>query len=313
MPQTTGKVIKKVLSDLDFFLPFRQHAPSLANARREIYADITRFPGEDGAGFFNVLAFRGVFFGSPFAQSDWYRWFNSFADWEKFRAEGIEVAKEHGKDGEEEKYYVKRNCYGQTQTDRHTDLLPKYWDQRLLWNAEFNKPTKPSITEVHKWLTKNISVNGETTTIFRNIGDLSALLICGDLIEAGVLRMPTAHEWGGLIHTLRMGAKSAMQMLGLISNQASKVDISEAFASLNLALQQELQDEEKVAMNYNVVMLEHALCKIKRLTSRGIKMNKILQEIWLRLDLQVLYDRTYTIHCSIPLLVNQLDIVEDQK
>ena len=34
---------------------------------------------------------------------------------------------------------------------------------------------------------------------FRIIGALSAILICGDLIEAGILPMPDAHEWGGLI------------------------------------------------------------------------------------------------------------------
>jgi len=174
-PPTTGKIIKKVLIELDFFLPFRQHAPSLANARREIYADISRFPGEDGAGFFNVLAFRGVFFGSPFAQSNRYQWFDTFTEWERFRAEGLEVAKQHSKNGHEETYYVKRNCYGQSQTDRSTK--------------------------------------------------------------------------------------------------------SKAFASLDLALRQELTEEEKAAMNYNVIMLEHALCKIKRLTARGIVMKKILQEI----------------------------------
>ena len=62
-------VMKKVLSELDFHLPFCQYALFLANAS-EIYADADRFPGEDKAGFFNTLAFCGVFFGSPFVQSD---------------------------------------------------------------------------------------------------------------------------------------------------------------------------------------------------------------------------------------------------
>jgi hypothetical protein len=261
--------MKKVFSELDTFLPFRQHAPSLANARREIYADVNQFPVEDGVGFFNVLAFRGVFFGSPFAQSDRYQKFNTFADWEKFCAEGSKVAKKYGKDGKEESYYVKKNCYGQSQTDRSTKLLSEYWDERLQWSAKFNKPTKPSITEVHKWLTSS----------FHNIGGLSALLICGDLIEAGILPMPMAQEWGKLIYTLKMGAKSAMEMLGLINKQASKVDVTEAFTSLDLALQQELKEEEKNEMKYNVIMLEHSLCKIKRLVTRGISMDDILQEI----------------------------------
>ena len=63
----SSNVMKKVKSDLDYFLPFRQHAPSLANARHEIYADIDRLTSPTGIGLFNILAFRGVFFGSPFA------------------------------------------------------------------------------------------------------------------------------------------------------------------------------------------------------------------------------------------------------
>ena len=195
VPPTTGEIMKKVLSELDFFLPFCQHAPSLANARREIYADADRFPGEDGAGFFNTLAFRGIFFGSPFAQSDRYRWFNTLGDWKQFQDEGSGVAKKYGKDGDEENYYVKQSCYGQAQTDRSTKLLSNYWDQRLLWSAKFNKLTKPSITEVYRWLTSRVSINGEASTLFHNIGSLLALLICGDLIEAGTLPMPTAREW----------------------------------------------------------------------------------------------------------------------
>jgi hypothetical protein len=271
VPPSTGEIMKKVLSDLDFYLPFRQHAPSLRNARHKIYAEVDQFPGDDGAGFFNILAFRGVFFGSPFAQSDRYRWFNTLQDWERFRAEGLKVAKDHGKNGEEETYYVKRNCYGQSQTLRSTTLLSKYWDKRNLWSAKFDKSAKPSITEVYKWLIGRSS--------FPNIGTLSALLICGDLIEADILPMPDVHEWGGLIWSLNMGAKTAMEILGLISHQANKEEVAEAFLSLDSALQHELKEEEKEAMNYNVIMLEHTLCKIKRLTTRGITMETLLQEI----------------------------------
>ena len=60
MTLKAGKVMCKVNEDLDFYLPFRRHAPSLANARRTIYADTNRLANEDGVGFFNVLAFRGV-------------------------------------------------------------------------------------------------------------------------------------------------------------------------------------------------------------------------------------------------------------
>jgi len=250
-------------------LPFRQLAPSLKNARRVIYADMNQFPGSDGVDFFNVLAFRGVFFGSPFAQSNHYRRFNTYSEWTEFKAQEVK----------EEKYYVKKNCYGQSQRHRHTDLLKKYWDQRLLWDARFPKPTKPSITEVYKWLTKSNTINGKNVKVLKNIGTLTALLICGDLIEADVLSMPLADEWGRLIHSLDMGAKAAMIDLRLTRENASEVELSNAFVSLDLAVRQELNEGEQAAMRYNVVMLEHALCKIKRLISRGINLDIIREEI----------------------------------
>jgi len=133
--------------------------------------------------------------------------------------------------------------------------------------------------EVYKWLTSSDKVGRSTTTLFRNIGALTALLICRDLIEAKILGMPTTHEWGELIHSLDMGAKSTMFRLGMTKEKASKMEVANAFTSLNLTLRQELKEEEKVAMDYNAVMLEHALCKIKWLNSWGISLEKISKEI----------------------------------
>jgi len=76
-----------------------------------------------------------------------------------------------------------------------------------------------------------------------------------------------------------MGVHGAMEKLSLTSKSASRADVSDAFVSLDQGLQQELTEEEKGVMNYNVIMLEHALCKIKRLTACGVSMKDILQEI----------------------------------
>ena len=35
-------------------------------------------------GFFNILTFWGIFFGLPFAQSDHFKWFDWYEDWESF-------------------------------------------------------------------------------------------------------------------------------------------------------------------------------------------------------------------------------------
>ena len=187
---TNGNVLKKVKSDLDYYLPFRQHAPSLANARREIYADVNRLASPTGVGLFNVLAFRGVFFGSPFVRSDRFKWFDQYEDWERLMIdEKAEATKNRRK---EEEYYVKRNCYGRTQKERSTKLLKEYWKKRNLWIMLFNQPTKPTAERVYYWLTSA----DDGVTRFRNIGSLTALLICSDLVEAGLALMPSPRELG---------------------------------------------------------------------------------------------------------------------
>jgi len=127
-PPNIGVVINKVNSNFNYYLPFCQHAPSLKNARQKIYSNIDHFTS-DGIGFFNILAFRGIFFGSPFAKSDQYQWFLSLDDWNHFRAEGIEEATMD--DHEEMEYYVIKHCYSRSQKDRSLDLL------RLLESMKF--------------------------------------------------------------------------------------------------------------------------------------------------------------------------------
>lgn len=276
---TTGKIIRKVLTDFDFFLPFRRHAPSLANAQHVIYSKLDYFAQDDGIAFFNVLAFRGVFFGSHFAQSARYCWFESMENWETFRIMEKDEANKHGGD---DTYYINKTCYGQSQKGRDLKLLSSYWKLRLEWNSIFHKPAKPSVEVVYLWLMKSVASKDDPAKkvkLFPNIGSLTALLICGDLVEAGILLMPSIQEWAGLIHRLGKGAKAGMEMFGLTQKDSSKEEVCNAFASLDLALQRELGTEEKERMGYNIIMLEHALCKIKRLTARSISKDTILSEI----------------------------------
>jgi hypothetical protein len=262
-PPNKEIVINKVISNLDYYLPFRQHAPSLANARQKIYIDVDRFARDDGVGLFNILAFRGVFFGSPFAKSNRYRWFDSLSDWERFR----DTEKEEELKHKDEEYYVKKNCYGQSQPTRKLSLLPSYWNGRLHWNDMFNKPDKLSLFRVFRWLISRVSDKATNTSsvLFENIGELTALLICGDLVEAGILPMPPAREWADTIARMGKGSTDGMKMCGFIGKDSSRAEFCGAFEMLDQALQTELRADEKEAMGYNLVMLEHALCKIKRM------------------------------------------------
>ncbi len=263
----------KVISDFDFFIPFRQHVPSLQNARREIYANLSRLACDDGIGFFNILAFRGVFFGSTFAKSKRFQWFESLGDWKQFRAAGQQEAlKEHDI---EEEYYIKKHCYGRSQKERSLTLLDAYWEQHRSWNDIFNESTTPTVEDVYNWLISK--ENGVTK--FRNIGSLTALLICGDIIEAGIIPMPSSHELGKLIYKVGKGAKDGMLMFGLVRKGANAEDFCKAFTSLDNYVERALGVEEKKAMGYNVVMLEHTLCKMKRLTTHKVSLDDIFTEI----------------------------------
>ena len=91
----------------------------------------------------------------------------------------------------------------------HLSFL-KLFSKRLRWNEMFNKPKKPTVTKVFRWLISNEpdEKTKKSTTVFNNIGKLTALLICGDLVEAGILPMPSASEW----------AKSILKMLNMQLN-----------------------------------------------------------------------------------------------
>lgn len=264
VPPQNDNVITKVMSDLDHFLPFRQHAPSLANARRHIYAELDGLSSDDGVGFFNILAFRGVFFGSPFARSNQFRWFDSLEDWEGFRNNHHEANQYRG-----EEYYVVKHCYGQSQAGRQLSLLSSYWTLRNKWNDTFNKSDKsdkskkPTVTNVFRFLTSN-STNSNKT-LFPNIGKLTALLICGDLVEAGILPMPSTKDWAESINKMGKGSKAGMESCKLVNKGCSREEFCSAFSLLDEAIQMEFTEEEKKVMGYNVVMLEHTLCKINRI------------------------------------------------
>src|SRR5882762_10194333 len=61
------------------------------------------------------------------------------------------------------------------------------------------------------------------------------------------------------------GSKEGMKLCGFVGESCSEDEFCAAFTSLDEALQRELKEEEKKDMGYNIIMLEHALCKIKRL------------------------------------------------
>ena len=61
--------------------------------------------------------------------------------------------------------------------------------------------------------------------------------------------MPSPKEMGELIFKVRKGVKEGMTAIGLVGEEVNGEELGEAFASLDLALKQELTKDEKETDN----------------------------------------------------------------
>lgn len=84
--------------------------------------------------------------------------------------------------------------------------------------------------------------------------------------------MPSTAEMAELVFILKKGAMTGLARLGMIAEEKpAKKDVIAAFTRLSEYLTKELTNQEQAHMIYNILMLEHALCKYTRLVpdSRG--------------------------------------------
>ena len=63
---------------------------------------------------------------------------------------------------------------------------------------------------------------------FRNVSFFSALLICGDMIETGLVLMPSLRELGEQIFKVEKGAKVEMISIGIVKSGTNGVELWEA-------------------------------------------------------------------------------------
>ena len=265
---SSDKFLKKIANSPDKFMPYREHAPTRILSRNLIYDDPEWL--KTSIGFWNVLCFRGVFYGSDFARQDG-RYFNDLDDWKAFSKD------------KQPSYFVVKTAYGSLQGDRSLDRVEEYWERRDLWEPLMNKENL-SLFDVYDFLLQSSIDGGRSTSsrkkgsqtpkgnnkstakkVFINIGSLTAILIIGDLVYAGVLPMPSPLEWGKFIEKVSKGGLDALIMLGLIDEDTT---VPQAFADLDAFVNRVLTSEEKSAMTYDVLTGEHSLCKYKRLYSR---------------------------------------------
>ena len=215
-------------------------------------------------GLWNILTFRGATYGSPYAEND-LQWFDTYEEWTDYYAASNKTFK-----GDKTQYFINVAAYGMRNKHRNINNIAKYWDERHRWTSFI--ASKPDLKKTYKFLTQNHKGESQKK-VFPNIGPLTALLVCGDLIELKILEIPAIKDWAELIYDVQKGATLGLHSLALIGETFTKEDVIDAFTKLDSFLVQELSDDDKLLMGYNMVMLEHGLCKFTRILTKAEKVS----------------------------------------
>lgn len=87
--------------------------------------------------------------------------------------------------------------------------------------------------------------------------------------------MPTADKMGDVIYDLSKGAIQGLERLGLLhlkdnaNKDAARAACRKAFVELHTWLSGSLTAAQRTKTTYDVIMLEHALCKVSRACTRS--------------------------------------------
>ncbi|KAJ3535524.1 hypothetical protein NMY22_g6455 [Coprinellus aureogranulatus] len=246
---------------IDSRLPFREKAPSRK-----------RFSGEHGpfaaatirtdAGLYSAILYRGITYNTPFSRHpDSPMVFSSYNDWRSriamFQADHLESIGDA-------KYFCVRNAYGgQSINNRELGNAQDFWDGvvSLNWSKVASGPSM-SFSEC---LGLVAGAN------FRSLGPLCNYLLVCDLHYAGICDSPTVADIANAVFSIKGGSYIALTKLGLIpGGDSSRGDIANALLELQAHIQDAFTEEELDAMGWDLICLEHLLCKFCRAVKHGV-------------------------------------------
>jgi hypothetical protein len=275
------RMLSRVAKKPDHFLPFRERAPTRKRAIDTVYDGLGG--GLTPEDFWNILCHRGTFYGSEFALTHGGR-FASLDDWVSYKSGEGSI--------KEDKYFVNSTAYGPANHHRTLELIDKYWSLRHEW-IDFSKNKFNGIMSLFYFLSsqfmepevifkfadydpkeekkklKQQNHGKNPSPNFPNIGKLAALLICGDLANAGVVEKPTVEQMARLMFDVDKGAILGLQRLGIVrSPNPSLQEVEIGLSFLHTYLETNLTAEEKELIGYGIDMLEHGLCKYTRLVKK---------------------------------------------
>ena len=256
-----GAFMHKVSLDRDFLLPYRNMAPTLQLAYQADPGPYSPQSVRTRGGFFSALILRALTFSAPMVLEDRHLYFQSIDDWDEFE----KAAEAENKPKE---YFADISAYGTPNRRRNTSIVPDLWRASSLWEERIEdlEDGQFSPIEFYQWICGKEASHHSVK--FTNIGPLTAYLITADYIHAGMVKMPTLDEMATLIHSIGRGALAGLRALGLLPRGVQAVTIDDVGLALDKLvnfLEEKLTEEEKKKMDFNLILVEHALCKFVRL------------------------------------------------
>lgn len=242
---------KMILSDLDFYLPYREHGTSRKIVRDSLENPYSIDRLKTKAGFFDEIVFRAITQAAPILIHDHHVHFDNLLDFIAKSAPG-------------EHYACNQKALGGANVHRRKSNVDSLWNGSCEWESFLLANPKP---EFHKlWDFVRGARQGRHYTPFTGVGDLTAYLVAADYAYTPLVDMPSVDSIGEIILKLNKGAMSGLRMINLLpSTKIDRTECIEAVSRLYGFLSVNLTTDEKVLMGFDTVMTENSLCKFKRL------------------------------------------------
>lgn len=259
-----------VYKNTDKLLPFRERAPS----REFMLGDISPFSlslARTRKGLFSAALWRGITYNSQFSHET-SPVFDDLTDWNNRLASKAYRPAELGL-SDHRTYFCDKLAYGHINGGRKVELADQYWidSDSAEWTSMLDAGIIPFMDCYHFF-------TGPSTHRFLHIGPLAGYLITADYVYAGLVEKPSIEEMGEIIWKLNKGGAKGLSKLGIYLPAAAakgvrrggKEDCIKAFECVYSYLSTHLSQEKQKRMGFDVIMVEHLLCKYHRAVSKGL-------------------------------------------
>lgn len=274
----SNSLTDNISSDLNYFLPFREHAPDRIRSRG-CHGPFDPALISTSAAFFCALWWRGISFGTGFSRKE-----TMYFDLEEV-TEYYEWSQCRFGESAASIYFCDPSIFGSYNPGRTIESGRQFWEASQTHSSWLSQSDSPTYLVQYNFFrssyvqhqdqrferlafTKNS--RGNKIKVFPQIGDLVAHLLTADYVYGGKVKMPSVEEMGEVIHGINKGAVGGLRLLGYFgADRPSRALVIAAFRHLYNYLLEKLIARSVSLMTFDVIMLEHALCKLTRARNNG--------------------------------------------